>query len=161
MRDLTIISGGQTGADRAALDFALEFGLPHGGWCPRGRTAEDGSIDPRYELRETPSRRYAQRTEWNVRDGDATVVFSIAPKLSGGSALTLAIAERLNKPALHLSREAMSAIGADPAQELVDFLGEHQVYRLNVAGPRQSQEPEVGDFVASVLRSAASIDVNR
>ena len=161
MRSITIISGGQTGADRAALDFALEFGLPHGGWCPRGRTAEDGTIDQRYELRETPSRRYAQRTEWNVRDSDATVVFSIAPKLSGGSALTFAIAERLNKPSLHLSREAMSAIGANPSQELVGFLAEHQIYRLNVAGPRQSQEPEVGDFVASVLRSAASIYTNR
>ena len=80
MRGITILSGGQTGADRAALDFAIEYGLPHGGWCPRGRLAEDGPIDERYELTETPSHRYAQRTEWNVRDSDATVVFSIARK---------------------------------------------------------------------------------
>ena len=72
MREITIVSGGQTGADRAALDFALEFGIEHGGWCPRGRRAEDGVIDERYGLTETPSHRYDQRTRWNVRDSDAT-----------------------------------------------------------------------------------------
>ena len=72
-----IISGGQTGADCAALDFAIEHGIPHGGWCPGGRLAEDGPIDARYQLKETPSANYTQRTEWNVRDSDGTVVFSI------------------------------------------------------------------------------------
>ena len=80
VRGITILSGGQTGADRAALDFAIEFGLAHGGWCPRGRLAEDGPIDERYDLTETPSRRYNQRTEWNIRDSDATVVFSITAR---------------------------------------------------------------------------------
>ncbi|MEX0610513.1 MAG: putative molybdenum carrier protein, partial [Pirellulales bacterium] len=74
LRGITIISGGQTGADRAALDFALEHEIAHGGWCPRGRLAEDGPIAPRYNLQETPSRKYSQRTEWNVRDSDATVI---------------------------------------------------------------------------------------
>jgi predicted Rossmann-fold nucleotide-binding protein len=80
VRQITIISGGQTGADRAALDFAIEHGIPHGGWCPRGRIAEDGPIPLCYSLRETPSRRYAQRTEWNVRDSHATVVFTIGDR---------------------------------------------------------------------------------
>lgn len=71
-----IISGGQTGADRAALDFAIAHDIPHGGWCPSGRLAEDGRIPSRYQLRETPSPDYAQRTEWNVRDSDGTVIFS-------------------------------------------------------------------------------------
>ncbi len=66
---LKIVSGGQTGADRAALDFAIAHGIPQGGWCPKGRKAEDGPIPDRYQLKETPSDNYAQRTEWNVRPG--------------------------------------------------------------------------------------------
>jgi hypothetical protein len=154
VRDVTIVSGGQTGADRAALDFALEFGLAHGGWCPRGRLAEDGPIDERYELRETPSRRYRQRTEWNLRDTCATVVFSITREVTGGTALTLALAERMGKPCLHLASEVATATGGDPADELLAFLAEHQVERLNVAGPRASQEPLVAAFVRSVLVAA-------
>lgn len=154
MRELTIVSGGQTGADRAALDFALEFGLAHGGWCPSGRRAEDGELDERYHLTETPSHRYDQRTRWNVRDSDATVVFSIAREVSGGTALTLAIAGRQGKPYLHLSRESVSAEGRDAAQGLLDFLAEHHIGRLNVAGPRASQEPEIAAFVRQVLVEA-------
>jgi hypothetical protein len=154
VRGITIVSGGQTGADRAALDFAIEFGLAHGGWCPHGRRAEDGPIDERYALTETPSRRYTQRTEWNVRDSDATVVLSTMREVTGGSALTLALAERLGKPNLHLSSEAASAAGADPTDELLIFLAEHHVGRLNVAGPRASQEPLVAAFVRRVLVAA-------
>ena len=154
MRDVTILTGGQTGADRAALDFAIEYGLPHGGWCPRGRLAEDGPIDERYALNETPSRRYHQRTEWNIRDSDATVVFTIKPEATGGTALTLAFARRFGKPCLHLSCETASASGTDPAEDLLAFLAEYHVGRLNIAGPRASQEPEVATFVRSVLIAA-------
>jgi hypothetical protein len=154
VRDVTILSGGQTGADRAALDFALEFGLAHGGWCPSGRLAEDGPIDERYELQETPSRRYAQRTEWNIRDSDATVVFSNMREVTGGTALTIALAGRLGKPCLHMSSEEVSATGVDPVDVLLEFLVEHHVSRLNVAGPRASQEPLVAEFVRSVLVAA-------
>src|ERR1022692_3703229 len=89
-----IVSGGQTGADRAALDFAIEHGIPHGGWCPKGRRSEEGPIDVRYELKETPSTVYLQRTEWNARDSDGTVVFSIGPTLSGGSKKTVSLAQK-------------------------------------------------------------------
>ena len=153
---ITVLSGGQTGADRAALDFAIEHGIPHGGWCPRRRIAEDGPIDARYELRETPSRRYAQRTAWNIRDSDATVVFSIAEELSGGSALTVELARELGKPCLHIARgqdEAASTAGS-AADQLLAFLAEHQVRTLNIAGPRASQEPEIASFVRVVLRAA-------
>jgi hypothetical protein len=78
-----IISGGQTGADRAALDFAIYHDIRHGGWCPKGRLAEDGMIERRYELQETSSKSYPQRTEKNVRDSDGTAIF--AQKLTGGS----------------------------------------------------------------------------
>jgi Circularly permutated YpsA SLOG family len=154
VRGVTILSGGQTGADRSALDFALEFGLAHGGWCPRGRLAEDGPIDKRYQLTETPSRRYDQRTRWNVRDCDATVVFSTRPEVGGGTALTIDIAKQLGKPCLHVASAAVSASGEDAAGRLLAFLAEHHVARLNVAGPRESQEPGVAAFVRRVLVEA-------
>ncbi|HEX3601511.1 MAG TPA: putative molybdenum carrier protein [Lacipirellulaceae bacterium] len=147
---ITIISGGQTGADRAALDFAIERGLPHGGWCPRGRLAEDGPIPARYELRETPSRKYAQRTEWNIRDSDATLVISIAVDPQGGTGLTIELARRLGKPLLHVSQENAAASAA----QIRTFLRENHVQLLNVAGPRASQEPEIDAFVIEILQAA-------
>src|SRR5215213_10005833 len=153
-----IVSGGQTGADRAALDFAIENGIAHGGWCPRGRLAEDGPLAGRYELRETPSRKYAQRTEWNVRDSDATAVFSIAAVPQGGTGLTLGLAERSGKPVLHLSHDTLSRELEDAieaaAHELLAFLAEHKIEKLNIAGPRASQEPEISAFVTAVLQRA-------
>jgi hypothetical protein len=154
LRPITIVSGGQTGADRAALDFAIDHDMPHGGWCPRGRPAEDGLIPPRYQLKETASRKYSQRTEWNVRDSDATVVFSVGPNPAGGTALTLAVARRLGKPCLHLCRQTSSV--AEAAARLLSFLDDHQVDRLNIAGPRASQEPDVAAFVRDVLQAALS-----
>ncbi len=97
-----IVSGVQTGADRAALDFAINHGLPHGGWCPKGRRAEDGRIPPRYQLVETPSKDYEQRTRWNVRDSDATLIISKSPQLTGGSAYTRRCAEQLDRHCLHV-----------------------------------------------------------
>jgi Circularly permutated YpsA SLOG family len=152
-----VVSGGQTGADRAALDFAIEHGIAHGGWCPRGRLAEDGRIDARYQLQETISRRYSERTEWNVRDCDATVVFTIGPQVSGGTALTVEIAARLGKPWLHLSGDAGAASG-EHARKLLDFLATHAGRRLNVAGPRASHEPKVAAFVHDVLEAALAMD---
>lgn len=150
---ITIISGGQTGADRAALDYAIGHGLTHGGWCPRGRLAEDGPLEARYQLEETPSRNYAQRTEWNVRDSDATVVFSIRSQVSGGTALTIELAERLGKAWLHLARDAGPTC-AEHASKLREFVLANDVARLNVAGPRASQEPAIAGFVAEVLGAA-------
>ena len=151
---LTIVSGGQTGADRAALDFAIEHGISHGGWCPRGRRAEDGPIPSLYLLRETPSRHYSQRTQWNVRDSDATLIFSIVARLTGGTRLTVETARRLGTPALHLSREDSDSDIEAAASKLQRFLSEHKVERLNIAGPRSSQEPEVAAFVVNVLKLA-------
>jgi hypothetical protein len=153
-RRITIISGGQTGADRAALDFAIENGFDHGGWCPRGRKAEDGAIPARYELRETPSPRYAQRTGWNIRDSDGTLVVSIAAEPQGGTRLTLELARRLGKPVLHLALESAVPID-DVGLQLSDFLSEQSIQILNVAGPRASQEPEIAAFTTKVLQSMA------
>ena len=145
-----IVAGGQTGADRAALDFARSIGLPHGGWCPADRKAEDGRLSRCYPLRETPSRLYRCRTEWNARDSDATVVFTIGKRARGGSLLTLRLAERLGKPCIHLLATERSRAPA----RLVDFLRVNRVAVLNVAGSRESDEPGVGEWTRVVLRDA-------
>jgi len=148
-----IISGGQTGADRAALDWAIKRGIPHGGWCPSGRKAEDGTIDRRYNLIETPSDDYSQRTEWNVRDSDATAVFSILRELRGGSLLTVKLAGKYNKPVIHLCQADEQA---NHAQELRSFIEKFGTLVLNVAGPRASDEPGVYRFVSQILDQALS-----
>lgn len=140
-----IISGAQTGADRAALDFAISRGIPHGGWCPNGRRAEDGRIAPRYEVIETPAKDYEQRTRWNVRDSDATLIISLSPTLSGGSAYTRRCAEQLDQPCLHVHP------GNDDPKTIEAFLQRHRVKTLNVAGPRASTEPGIADYVTRVL----------
>lgn len=150
-----IVSGGQTGADRAALDFALAHGIPHGGWCPSGRRAEDGALENCYTLRETPDEDYSQRTEWNVRDSDGTVVFSLAPDLSGGSKLTVELARRFRKPCLHLSQANVANAAANRLREFVQL---HSIRVLNVAGPRVSNEPGVARFVLETLEKFFGFD---
>jgi Circularly permutated YpsA SLOG family len=142
---LRLVSGAQTGADRAALDFALSHGLPHGGWCPKGRRAEDGRIPPRYEVIETPSKDYAQRTRWNVRDSDATLIISRSPTLTGGSAYTRRCAEELDQPWLHVHP------GNDDPQTIKAFLERHRVKTLNVAGPRASTESGIAAYTLELL----------
>ncbi len=144
-----IVSGGQTGADCAALGVAISLGIPHGGWCPRGRRREDGVIPKRFRLRETPSRGYATRTRWNVRDSDGTVIFSVGRRLAGGSRATARFARRQRKPCLHLSAQQA---GVDHGALLRLFVRRHRIRILNVAGPRKSQEPAVGRYVARILR---------
>ncbi len=146
---ITIVSGGQTGADRAGLDWALSKGITCGGWCPSGRLAEDGVIDLRYPVKETPSPGYAQRTEWNVRDSDATVIFSLSPELSGGSALTKTFTHNWNRPCLHLYPQA-----DEPAKQLVAFIDEFFINTLNIAGPRAANENRIERFVTETLDRA-------
>lgn len=147
-----IVSGGQTGVDRAALDWALASGVPCGGWCPLGHWAEDGPIDVRYPLRETPGADPAQRTEWNIRDSDGTLIVTLARRMSGGTLLTAGLARRLARPLLHLAKADSPA--AEQAESLRQFIGQHQIRVLNVAGPRESGEPGVGEFVAGLLEAA-------
>jgi len=145
-RPARIVSGGQTGVDRAALDVALELGIPHGGWCPRGRLAEDGVIPARYQLRETASSDYAVRTEQNVLDSDATLIVS-AGRPRGGTEFTLDLARRHGKPHLVVDLDAPHG----PA-EIRRWLTDHGVKTLNVAGPRESQSPGIHRRVAALLR---------
>jgi len=142
----TVVSGGQTGVDRAALDVALELGLACGGWCPRGRRAEDGTVPPHYPLRETPSPDYRQRTSWNVRDADGTLVLAWGEP-RGGSARTVREAVRLGKPVLVIDLSAR--LECDGAR---DWLAAHKVRVLNVAGPRQSEAVEAYAGAVAFLR---------
>lgn len=143
-----LISGGQTGADRAALDWAIARHIPHGGWCPAGRKAEDGEIPACYALEELPGGGYRQRTKANVRDSDATLIVSIAAELAGGSRETARFAELLAKPNLHL-HPAM-----DWETALESWLQNNSIHILNVAGPRATREPDVAAFVWQVLDRA-------
>jgi hypothetical protein len=157
---MKIVSGGQTGVDRAALDTAMRLGLEVGGWCPEGRWAEDGPIDARYPLAETPSPEPAERTEWNVRDSDATLVL-LAPghPPGAGTELTVALAEEYQRPCL------VAALGAIPVAEVLGWLLRTRPARLNIAGPRESVAPGVygraADFLAELLGSVASQDAIR
>lgn len=148
-----IVSGGQTGVDRSALDWALDRGIECGGWCPSGRLAEDGTIDSRFPLRETPSESYAQRTEYNVRDSDGTVIILLGSELKGGTALTRKFATSWNRPCLILSESKTDR----PSTELRDFINKHRIEILNLAGPRESGEPGVGVFARRVLDESISV----
>jgi hypothetical protein len=146
----TIVSGGQAGVDRAALDVAMERGMPCGGWCPAGRRAEDGPIDPRYPLRETPSADPAQRTEWNVRDSDGTL-FLVSAAQSPGTELTHDIARRLERPVFEAPLDAPADHDA-----FRRWLQSHNIRTLNVAGPRESESPGVYAAACAWLRAALS-----
>jgi hypothetical protein len=143
-----IISGGQTGADRAALDFAIAHSLPYGGWLPAGRRTEDGLLPERYQLRETPSASYEQRTEWNVRDADATLLITFGP-LTGGSAFTLEAARRHGKPVLYVDRAQTGT--EEAARNVRDWLARVRPATLNIAGPRASEAPEIYGIVRDLL----------
>ncbi|MCG6154539.1 putative molybdenum carrier protein [Rubinisphaera margarita] len=132
-----IVSGGQTGVDRAALDVALELGIPCGGWCPAGRRAEDGAIPDRYPLQCTEEWRYDVRTEANIRDTDGTLIIAASP-LTGGTKLTRDLARRMDKPLLILPAKTLFA-----AEMIEPWLKDHKISLLNVAGPRESTCPGI------------------
>ena len=147
-----IVSGGQTGADRAALDAAMELGLETGGWVPRGRWAEDGRVPDRYpNMRETPSADPSQRTAHNVRDSDGTVVFSHGD-VSGGTKWTMDVAADLRKPLLHLDLATHCAQAA--AGRLRAWTAVEGIEVLNVAGPRESEDADIRTAVRAVLEAA-------
>lgn len=140
-----IHSGGQTGVDRAALDTAIALGISHGGWCPLGRLAEDGCISERYQLKETPSAEYAQRTEWNVRDANGTLILNQG-ELSGGTLWTVEMAKQYRKPYWVVQLEVESATDV-----VSDWLHQQPIQILNIAGPRESEQPGIYDSTKSFL----------
>lgn len=152
-----IISGGQTGVDRGALDAALSLGHPCGGWCPKGRRAEDGRIPDRYPLQEHASSAYQARTEANVLDSDGTLVFCRG-KATGGTALTIRLAHQHQKPCLVVSLDGALDLHA-MARHIRRWAQSHGIRVLNVAGPRESEKPGIQEAVAAVMRQVLRRDV--
>jgi hypothetical protein len=140
-----IISGGQTGVDRAALDVALELGLPCGGWCPKGRRAEDGVIPAHYPLQETSSSDYRVRTEKNIEESDGTLILTWGPPF-GGTALTLKLAKRHHKPYF-----VVDLVHGGNATTVREWGQAKKVRILNVAGPREGEASGIHERAASFL----------
>ncbi len=145
---MKIISGGQTGADRAALDAAMELGIPHGGWLPKGRKTEDGRLASHYRLLELETYRYRDRTLKNIEASDGTLIVSFGP-LTGGSALTEALCIRSDRPCLHLNMEYMSIDQA--VRTVEEWLDGNRIRTLNVAGPRASGDSRIYDTVRKLV----------
>jgi len=145
-----VVSGGQTGVDRAALDAALALNVPCAGWCPRGRRAEDGRIPERYPLAETSTPSYPERTERNVRDSDGTLILTRGTP-RGGTALTLRLARRHRRPSFVVDLDE-----PPPAETVRAWIRDQSIAVLNVAGPRESEAPGIhaaaSRYLESVLR---------
>ena len=150
-----IISGGQTGADRAALDVAIEEGIPHGGWIPKGRLTEAGRLPAKYQLKEMPTADYPKRTEKNVIDSDGTLIISHG-KLTGGSKFTREMAKKHTRPSLHIDLEVINGFRA--AQTITTWITDHGIRVLNVAGPRASKDPKIYEAVKKVLTALLHLD---
>jgi len=135
-----IISGGQTGADQAALDAAIKLGIPHGGWIPKGRLTENGKLPGKYKLKEMPTKSYPKRTEQNVIDSDGTLIITHG-KLTGGSKLTQKVAKKHDRPCIHINLDETLVFMA--ASEINSWIIEHGIKVLNVAGSRASKDPEI------------------
>jgi hypothetical protein len=146
-----IVSGGQTGADRGGLDAAIELGIPHGGWCPKGRLAEDGLISKYYDLKETKESGYPTRTRLNVQESDGTVVFTFGEP-TGGSALTLDEAEKAKKPVLNVDLEALRLV--EVATILREWCFAYRIKVLNVAGSRESKANGIQNQVREIVKVA-------
>ncbi len=151
-RPARIVSGGQTGVDRGALEAAIALGIPHGGWCPQGRLAEDGRVPDRYRLVQTDSPQYAERTERNVLDSEATLILCRG-QTRGGTELTRQLAERHGRPCLVVD------LGAGGEVEAIRrWLDEVRPGVLNVAGPRESQSTGIEAEARRVLEQALGKD---
>ena len=148
-RPFCVVSGGQTGVDRGALDAALSLGVPCGGWCPAGRAAEDGVIPARYPVMALPDAGYDARTVKNVEDSDGTLIIAFG-RASGGTARTIDVCRKLARP--HLLVDATTVILEEAVCRAVRFVREEDIRRLNVAGPRASGEPRGYEYACSLVR---------
>jgi len=149
-----IISGGQTGADRAALDVALKFNIPHGGWIPKGRITQDGPLSDHYNLQEMPTASYPKRTEQNVIDSDGTLIFSRGDP-TVGTAYTRKMVRKHKKHIFQIDLNLAASF--DAASLILQWIDAHKIKTLNVAGPRASKDPEIYEDVFRILEMAYKI----
>jgi hypothetical protein len=158
MRIKKIISGGQTGVDQAALDMAIEQGIPYGGWIPKGRKTEKGILPEKYKLQEMPTPGYRKRREMNVIDSDGTLLISHG-ELKDSSVLTQMLAVKHGRPWIHVDLDKATDIEA--ARTVVSWLDQHDVAVLNVTGPRIGKDPAIYETTMDVLRSVLCLDIIR
>ncbi|MFO7555011.1 MAG: putative molybdenum carrier protein [Desulfobacterales bacterium] len=151
-----IISGGQTGADQAALDVAIKLGVPHGGWIPKGRVTEIGVLDNKYKLQEMETTNYNKRTEQNIIDSDGTLILSHG-RLTGGSDYTREMAILHHRPWLHIDLEKIGAFQA--AEKIKSWITENDIEVLNVGGPRASKDPAIYDATVDILETVFYLDL--
>lgn len=144
-----IISGGQTGVDRAALDAAIRLGIPHGGWLPKGRLTEDGPLALRYQLQEMPTEDYAARTEKNVVEADGTLIISRG-RPTGGTDTTRRMALKHGRQLLHIDL-ALGQRAADAGSLIASWIEMNRIETLNVAGPRASNDPSIYADTITIL----------
>ena len=145
-----IVSGGQTGADQAALDVAIDLGIPHGGWIPKGRKTEKGVLPTKYKLKEMANFSYPKRTEKNVLDSDGTLIIYHG-KLTGGSALTRKMAKKHGRPWIHLDLDKLSI--SDASKVIISWIDRNGIQVLNVAGSRASKDPEIYETTVEILKT--------
>ena len=145
-----IISGGQTGVDRAALDVAIKLAIAHGGWIPQGRLTEAGPLPQKYQLKETQESSYSKRTEKNVLDADGTLIISRGA-LTGGSEYTREMAIKHNRPWLHIDLSQTAAFQA--ATIINNWILQKEITILNVAGPRASEDSAIYQDTLKILES--------
>lgn len=151
---ISIITSSKLGADRAALDWALTNSMPHGGWCPLGNLTGEEPLDLKYKLKETATDAVLESVESNVRDSDATVVFTLGPKATGPAQKASTYAKKQKKPVLHVHRAVLGA-----SERVVEFLDKYYVRRLHVTGSTETEEAGIGAWVAMTLdRVKSTID---
>jgi len=151
-----IISGGQTGADQGALDAAIKYSFPYGGWIPKGRLTENGSLPDEYKLKEMSTKNYPARTEKNVLASDGTVIITHG-KLTGGSALTKKLAEKHKRPFLHINLNETPAFLA--SSEINAWINENNIEILNVAGSRASKDPKIYEDTTYIIQGVILLGI--
>lgn len=149
---LVIISGSQTGVERAALDWAIKNEIPHGGWCPAGLPGSAEALDACYKLKETETDKLLESVENNVRDSDGTIVFTTAPKAAGPAQKAVSFSKKQKKPVVHMHRGILGV-----SEKIVAFLDKHYIRRLHVSGSAEEAEAGTGEWVAGELEKAKVI----
>jgi putative molybdenum carrier protein len=143
-----IISGGQTGADQAALDAAIKLGIPHGGWIPKGRMTEDGPLPDKYDLIEMPTASYPERTKKNIRESDGTLILSHG-RITGGSEYTRKCALKYGKPMLHIDLSSVTSFVA--TVQVNNWIVDYDIKIMNVAGPRASKDSKIYQSTLDII----------
>jgi hypothetical protein len=143
---ISLITSSQVGVDRAVLDWAITNSLPHGGWCPQGTLTGTDPLDPKYRLKETAGPAILESVESNVRDSEATLVFTLGPKATGPAMKASTYAKKQKKPVLHVHRAVLGA-----SERVIEFLDKYYVRRLHVTGSTEADEPGVGNWATMTL----------